>query len=210
MTNLADIEIRPAGPDNETRAAQLLYTTAMPVFEFLYGPDRAFMFDMLAWQWQAEVSLFSHRLALGAYDRDGHLIGLELGCDNKVEAVAFAGTHAVSRTRATAEQRAYLSGTGPQLTYLTPHTPDGNYCVHNLAVDPDAGVKGLGRRLLRGAFENAEAAGYRAVCLDVLDNNPAVGFYLHMGMELTCEVRLPRLIEEHGMPAICRMVKALG
>ena len=210
MTNLADIEIRPAGPNNETRAAQLLYTTAMPVFEFLYGPDRAFMFDMLAWQWQAEVSLFSHRLALGAYDRDGHLIGLELGCDNKVEAVAFAGTHAVSRTRATAEQRAYLSGTGPQLTYLTPHTPDGNYCVHNLAVDPDAGVKGLGWCLLRGAFENAEAAGYRAVCLDVLDNNPAVGFYLHMGMELTCEVRLPRLIEEHGMPAICRMVKALG
>ncbi len=210
MTNLADIEIRPAGPDNETRAAQLLYTTAMPVFEFLYGPDQAFMFDMLAWQWQAEVSLFSHRLALGAYDRDGHLIGLELGCDNKVEAVAFAGTHAVSRTRATAEQRAYLSGTGPQLTNLTPHTPDGDYCVHNLAVDPDAGVKGLGRRLLRGAFENAEAAGYRAVCLDVLDNNPAVGFYLHMGMELTCEVRLPRLIEEHGMPAICRMVKALG
>ena len=170
MTILADMEIRPAGPDNEIRAAQLLYTTAMPVFEFLYGPDRDFMFNMLAWQWQAEESLFSHRLALGAYDRDGHLIGLELGCDNRAEAAAFAGTHAVIRARATAEQQAHLSRSAPQLTYLTPHTPDGNYCVHNLAVDPHAGVKGLGRRLLRGAFEHAAKADYRAVCLDVLDN----------------------------------------
>ncbi len=103
-----------------------------------------------------------------------------------------------------------MSRPAPQLTYLTPHTPDGNYCVHNLAVDPHAGVKGLGRRLLRGAFEHAAKADYRAVCLDVLDNNPAVGFYLRMGMDLACEVRLPRLMEDHGMPAIYRMVKALG
>ncbi len=210
MTSLAEIEIRPAGPDNEDRAAQLLYTTAMPVFEFLYGPDRGFMFNMLAWQWQMEESLFSHRHALGAYDREGNLIGLELGFDNKAEEAAFAGTYAVVRDRATAEQQAYVAKTAPQVTYLTPYTPNGNYCVHNLAVDPNAGIKGLGRRLLQGAFDNAAGSGYKAVCLDVLDSNPAVGFYLHMGMELACEVRLPRLIEEHGMPSIYRMVKTFA
>ena len=31
-----------------------------------------------------------------------------------------------------------------------------------------------------------------------------------MGMDLACQVRLPRLMEGHGMPAIYRMVKALG
>ena len=207
MTDLDAIEIRPAGPENEVSAARLLYSTARPLFEFIYGPDRAFMFHMLAWQWQADDSLFSHSHALGAYGPDNNLIGLELGFDNKSDEAAFAGSLAVSRARATAEQRAHISEAVRQLTYFTPHTPDGSYCVHNLAVDPDAGVNGLGRRLLQGAFTREAAAGCQAVCLDVLDNNPAVGFYLHLGMELACEVRLPRLIKEHGLPAIYRMVK---
>jgi ribosomal protein S18 acetylase RimI-like enzyme len=207
MTDLDTIEIRPAGPDNEVQAARLLYSTARPVFEFLYGPDRDFMFSMLAWQWQAEESLFSHRHTLGAYTPAGDLIGLELGMDNKGDAGALAGSFAVSQARASTAQRAHISQAAPQLTYFTPFTPDGSYCVHNLAVDPDAGVRGLGRRLLQGAFDREGAAGRSAVCLDVLDDNPAVSFYLHMGMELACEVRLPRLIEDHGMPAIFRMVK---
>jgi GNAT superfamily N-acetyltransferase len=210
MTSLDQIDVRPAGPGNEGQAAQLLYTTARPVFEFIYGADRDFMFAMLAWQWQAQESLFSHSHALGAYDRAGNLVGLELGFDHAGEAAAFAGSYAVAQARATAAQRPHISQAAGQLTYLTPVTPAGNYCVHNLAVDPDAGIAGLGRHLLQGAFQRAAAGGYRAVCLDVLDNNPAVGFYLHLGMELTCEIRLPRLIKEHGMPAIYRMVKLLG
>ncbi len=210
MTNLADIEIRPAAPDNEERAALLLHATARPVFEFVYGPDRSFMLAMLAAQWQAEDSLFSHRHAQGAYDPSGTLIGLELGFDATCDDAALAGSFAVSQAQASAAQRAHISQAVRQLIYFTPPTPDGNYCVHNLAVDPQAGVRGLGRRLLQGAFERQAAAGYSAVCLDVLDDNPAVGFYLHMGMELACEVRLPRLIEEHNMPAIYRMVKTLG
>ena len=65
----------------------------------------------------------------------------------------------------------------------------------------------MGRRLLEGAFQRAAAAGYRSVCLDVMDSNPAVGFYRHLGMRLACEIRIPDLIEQHGFPAIYRMVR---
>jgi ribosomal protein S18 acetylase RimI-like enzyme len=209
MTDLASIKIRAAAPDNANRAAELLYATAPPVFEFVYGADRGFMLAMLAAQWRAEESLFSHRHAVGAYNEAGELIGLELGFDAQDEAAAFAGSHAVARAIASAAQQTAIAGAVRQLIYFTPHTPEGSYCVQNLAVDPRAGVKGLGRRLLQGAFQRQAAAGYGTVCLDVLDNNPAVGFYLHLGMELACEVRLPRLIKEHGLPAIYRMVKEL-
>ncbi|MFP6749012.1 MAG: GNAT family N-acetyltransferase [Alphaproteobacteria bacterium] len=205
MTDLDSIKIRAAAADNANRAAELLYSTARPLFEFVYGADRGFMLAMLAAQWRAEESLFSYRHAVGAYNDAGELIGLELGFGNQDEAAIFAG----SRALASAAQQTVIAEAVRQLTYFTPHTPDGSYCVHHLAVDPRAGVKGLGRRLLQDAFDRQAAAGYGVVCLDVLDNNPAVGFYLHLGMELACEVRLPRLIKEHGLPAIYRMVKDL-
>ena len=70
-------------------------------------------------------------------------------------------------------------------------------------------MPGLGRLLLQGAFQRAADAGYKQVCLDVMDTNPAVGFYLHLGMHLACEVRIPDLIEQHGLPSIYRMVMDL-
>ena len=203
------VEIRPATPDQAERAAVLLYSTAAPVFDFLYGGDPAFCMRILAEQWQADESLLSHRHAMGAYDDEGNLLGLELGFDYDAMAVALAGSQAVIRANAEPEQLRRIAAATDQLNYLSPNTPLGEYCVENLAVTDTVKIHGLGRRLLEGAFARAKATGYKAVCLDVLDGNPAFGFYLHLGMHLACEVRLPGLIEQCGLPAVLCMTKAV-
>lgn len=209
MTNLASIMVRPALPEQGERAAELIYSTARPIFDFMYGADADFRTRLLALQWRAEEGLISHRHAMGAYSADGALVGLELGFDHGAEAAAFAGTRAAVRENTTADEYQRIGLAAGQLTYLTAFTPDGNYCVHNLAVTETADIPGLGRRLLEGAFERAAAAGYHTVCLDVIEGNPAYGFYRHLGMHLGCETRIPELMERHGMPAIYRMVREL-
>ena len=209
MVDLADIEIRPATPDQGEQAAELLYTTARPIFDYLYGPDPTLRAGILAQLWQAEESMFSHSHALGAYRDDGTLMGIELGFDESAEAAAFAGTYASMSDHLSKDQLAQIGERRRPFVYLTPFTPPGNYCVHNLAVTDTDKVPGLGRLLLQGAFQRAADAGYKQVCLDVMDTNPAVGFYLHLGMHLACEVRIPDLIEQHGLPSIYRMVMDL-
>lgn len=209
LLELADVEIRPATPDQSERAAELLYTTARPIFDFLYGPDPVLRSHIFARQWEAPESMFSHSHALGAYGPDGTLVGIELGFDNGAEEATFAGTYAVLRDHTTKAQQAEIGAAGRQLTYLKTFMPPGNYYVSNLAVREIDKVPGLGRLLLEGAFERAKGEGYKTVCLDVIDTNPAIGFYLHLGMHLACETRVPDLIEQHGLPSIYRMVMDL-
>ncbi len=207
MSDHNPIEIRPATAEHGDGAAALLYATAPPIFEFLSGADAAFRARLMALQWQAEEGFLSHRHAMAAYGADGSLLGLELGFDNTAEAAAFKAAWELLRAQATAAQQKQVALAVAQLTYVTPFTPDGNYCVHNLAVTDAGRGTGLGRRLLEGTFQRAAAAGYRSVCLDVMASNPAVGFYRRLGMRLACETRIPDLVEQHGFPTLYRMVR---
>ncbi|MBT7757713.1 MAG: GNAT family N-acetyltransferase [Rhodospirillaceae bacterium] len=201
------IAILPATPEHADLAAQLIYVTAPPFFDYLYGPDPVFRARLIALQWQAETGFLSHRHTMAAYGSNGGLLGIELGFDGPAGNKAFAEATEIVARHATAEQQRYIAEAMQGLTYVTPHTPGGNYCIHHLAVADNDQARGLGRLLLQGAFDRAAALGYRAVCLDVLENNPAVGFYLHLGMRLACEVRVPGLAREHGFPAVYRMVR---
>jgi len=207
MSDSRSIEIRQATPDQAELAAELLHVTGAPIYDYLYGPEPAFRTRMMALQWQAEEGFLSHRHAMAAYGPGGALLGLELGFDNTAEDAAFEAASAVVRAHANADQQKHIAMAARNLVYLTPFTPDGNYCVHNLAVANTERGTGLGRRLLKGAFERAAEAGYKSVCLDVMEINPAVGFYRHLGMRLACETRIPDLVEHHGFPTIYRMVR---
>lgn len=209
MNNRKNVEIILAIPDQADRAAQLLYATAPPLFDYLYGPDPAFREKMLMLQWQSEAGALSHCHAMAAYGPDDELLGIELGFDNKAEDAIFAATADIVARHATSDQRRHMAKALDQLVYFTPHTPNENYCIHHLAVTDGDQAKGLGRRLLEGAFRRAAAAGYKSVCLDVFDTNPAVGFYHHVGMRLACEVKVPDLAARHGFPTIYRMVREL-
>jgi len=207
MSDSRSIEILQATPDQAELAAELLHATGPPIFDYLYGSEPAFRTRMMALQWQAEEGFLSHRHAMAAYGPGGDMLGLELGFDNTVEDAAFEAASAIVQAHATAAQTAQIFAAARNLVYLTPFTPVGNYCVHNLAVTNTDRGTGLGRRLLEGAFERAAKSGYKSVCLDVMEINPAVGFYRHLGMRLACETRIPDLVEHHGFPTIYRMVR---
>lgn len=54
--------------------------------------------------------------------------------------------------------------------------------IHLLAVHPDFRGRGLGRELVRFAFETAGKLGKKKICLDVTDGNlPAEKLYISMG-----------------------------
>jgi len=207
MSDSRSIEIREATPDHAELAAELLHATGSPIYDYLYGPEPVFRSRMMALQWQAEEGFLSHRHAMAAYGPGGDLLGIELGFDSAAEDAAFDAATAIVREHATVAQTEQIFAAARNLVYLTPFTPDGNYCVHNLAVTNTDRGTGLGRRLLEGAFERAAAAGYISVCLDVMETNPAVSFYRRLGMHLACETRIPDLVEHHGFPTIYRMVR---
>ncbi|MDP7549046.1 MAG: GNAT family N-acetyltransferase [Alphaproteobacteria bacterium] len=209
MNDSGKVDIIQARPDRGERAAQLIYATAPPLFDYLYGADAAFRTRIMALQWQAGEGFLSHCHAMTAYGPGGDLLGIELGFDNKAEGAAFAASAEFVTKHATAAQQQHIAKAMHGIAYMTPHTPDRNYCIHHLAVSDADQAKGLGRRLLEGAFQRAKAAGYKSVCLDVLANNPAVGFYSHVGMYLACEIRVPDLAEQHGFPPVYRMVRDL-
>lgn len=67
----------------------------------------------------------------------------------------------------------------------------------------------MGRDLLKAAIGRARTAGYRELQLDVLADNPAVGFYQAMGLRIVAELRSPLLSRDHGFPAEYRMAVTL-
>ena len=72
---------------------------------------------------------------------------------------------------------------GFALTFLTYSTWEGRpgLFVEDLYVTPDARVHGVGRKLLSAVARRAVERGYRRVDLNVLDWNPARGFYDRIG-----------------------------
>jgi ribosomal protein S18 acetylase RimI-like enzyme len=95
-------------------------------------------------------------------------------------------------------------------SYLNPHVPDAAYYVLALAVTDDVRGAGVGAALLENAMARGRRAGCRTLHLDVLSDNPAVGFYRSHGLETMAETVAPGPCREHGVPMELRMVTMLA
>ena len=62
---------------------------------------------------------------------------------------------------------------------------------------------------LQRAIDRARAGGYRALHLDVLSDNPAVGLYTAMGLTCVAETIAPDPCRVHGIPMEMRMAITL-
>ncbi len=138
----------------------------------------------------------------------GALLGIELGYDAKTQAdvARYTGRYAVQIL--TPEQMAHLREAVSYVHYLVPPVPDDAYYVLHLAAARDARKRGVGARLLGAAFDRTRRNGYRVCQLDVASDNPAVGFYERMGMEILSESRVLPL-QKPGIASHYRMVKKL-
>ena len=198
-----------------------LYADEIPELAWSTGPvsyeyymKRRSLFD--AWVqrlWRTPGTLFSSDSAILSIEK-GELLGV---------AIAFNGGKYRERIRAggplweemlkadevTTEEIAGVTERAKLASWLNPVIYSNTYYVHALAVKPEARGKGVGYSMMEYLFEEVKELGYQEFQLDVLSDNPAVGFYRSLGLEVLAETKAPKPAE-FGVPIEFRMGKLLN
>ena len=198
-----------------------LYADEIPELAWSTGPvsyeyymKRRSLFD--AWVqrlWRTPGTLFSADSAILSI-KEGKLLGV---------AIAFNGGKYRERIRAggplweemlkadevTTEEIAGVTERAKLASWLNPVIYSNTFYVHALAVKPEARGKGVGYSMMEFLFEEAKELGYQEFQLDVLSDNPAVGFYRSLGLEVLAETKAPKPAE-FGVPIEFRMGKLLN
>jgi ribosomal protein S18 acetylase RimI-like enzyme len=190
----------------------LIRATGPVSYDYQFGPD-GLLDRVVAASWREPETLFSAACTTAAFDGD-ELLGVELGFAGS-NFYAFKNNLAALAPKlmagglATYEEFAGLGARAEQASYLNAHIPEDVYYLHALSTPEKHRGKGVGRDLLKAAIGRATAAGYRELQLDVLADNPAVGFYQAMGLRILAELRSPELSRDHGFPSEYRMAVTL-
>ena len=198
-----------------------LYANEIPELAWSTGPvsyeyymKRRSLFD--AWVqrlWRTPGTLFSADSAILSI-KEGKLLGV---------AIAFNGGKYRERIRAggplweemlkadevTTEEIAGVTERAKLASWLNPVIYSNTFYVHALAVKQEARGKGVGYSMMEYLFEEAKELGYQEFQLDVLSDNPAVGFYRSLGLEVLAETKAPKPAE-FGVPIEFRMGKLLN
>ena len=167
----------------------------------------------------AQVALLEEALGSRLFERGSKLVITAAGEELLGIEIGFAGPNfyafkanlaalapdLIARGEVSYEELVGLTVRAGQASYLNAHIPDDVYYLHALSAFPQHRGKGVGKRLLEAAIARARAAGHRELQLDVLADNPAVGFYQAMGLQILAEIRSPELSRAPGFPSELRM-----
>lgn len=191
---------------------QLVRATGQVSYDYQFGTD-GLLERLVAASWTRPETLFCAACTTAIVE-DGNLLGIELGFAGpnfytfKANLAALA-PDLIARGEATYDELAGLMERAGKASYLNAHIPDDVYYLHAIAAFPQYRGKGIGKVLLQAALQRAKAQGCRELQLDVLADNPAVGFYQAMGLSILAEIRSPELSRDHGFPSEYRMAVSL-
>ena len=173
-----------------------LYADEIPELAWSTGPasyeyymKRRSLFD--AWVqrlWRAPGTIFSSDSAILSI-KEGKLLGV---------AIAFNGGKYKERIRSggplwremlkakevTSEEITGVTERAKLASWLNPVIRSNTFYLHALAVKPEARGQRIGYSMMEYLFKKAKELGYQEFQLDVLSDNPAVGFYLSLGLSL--------------------------
>ncbi len=210
------LQLAPVSEHQAARFAPLipaLVRATGPVsYDYQFGVD-GLLEQVVTASWSVPDTLFCAACTTAVVQGD-ELLGIELGFAGpnfyafKANLVALA-PDLMAQGKASYEQFAGLAARAETASYLNAHVPDDVYYLHALSTPPQHRGKGVGRELLKAAIGRAAKAGYRELQLDVLADNPAVGFYQAMGLRIVAELRSPLLSRDLGFPAEYRMAVTL-
>lgn len=174
--------------------AELMFSTGASTYAYQFGTRQRF--DRVVRESGALAgSLFGYDTTSLLVDGD-RLLGA---------AVAFGGPEFASRKKALAPIWSGMIADGSltqdelraigertfECSFLNAAIPSRVYYLHALAVPAPEHGRGLGRLLFDHVIESARAGGWRGLHLDVLSDNPAVGFYRARGMVCLAETVAP-------------------
>ena len=190
---------------------ELAWSTGPSSYQYHFG--RRALFDALvARSWNTPGTLFSADATTLAIE-DGALYGIAItmhGPEFKTRSAALgplwpemmaAGEVVEDEIGDVIERSKYAS-------WLNPVVYSNTYYVHALAVKPEARGKHIGVALMEHAMALGRDSGCREFQLDVLSDNPAVGFYQSLGLEVLVQSEAPKPAAA-GVPPELRMGKAL-
>ncbi len=210
------VQLGPVSREDAVRFAScipdLIRATGPASYDYQFGTD-GLLARLVTASWTSPDTLFCANCTTAAVDTSG-LLGIELGFAG-ADFYAFKSNLAalapewIARGLATRDELTGLMVRAEKASYLNAQVPDDVYYLHALSVVPMQQNRGIGQALLKAAFERARAAGHRELQLDVLADNPAVGFYQAMGLQILAEIRSPELSRDHGFPAEYRMAVSL-
>jgi len=197
-----------------------LYADEIPDLAWSTGPasykyymKRKSLFDDWVQRlWRVPGTIFSSDSAILSI-KEGKLLGV---------AIAFNGGKYRERIRAggpiweemlkakevTSEEIAGVTERAKLASWLNPVIHSNTFYVHALALKPEARGQRIGYSMMEYLFNKAKELGYQEFQLDVLSDNPAVGFYRSLGLEVLAETRAPKPAE-FGVPVEFRMGKVL-
>lgn len=197
------IALRPAAPIEPALVARLIEQTDPHIFGAIHGHDAALTERHLGAQWLAPDGIFSHSLAhMAVHDDD--LVGIELGFDLATQRSATGAMFNRAVSILTEAELARFAGFFEYGTFLLPPVPADAYYLQHLAVVDAARGRGIGERLLHGAFDKARARGLARVHLDVYEGNPAIRLYERNGMKTIVRTRVEPLADD-GIPEHLRL-----
>ena len=210
------MQVRRLNPEEMARFAPfipgLIRETSPISYDYSFGTD-GLLENLVSLSWSTADTLFSAACATAAV-ADGDLLGVELGFEGSnfrtfQANLAPLALDLVAREAVTYDQLVALAERAAKVSYLNAYIPDQVYYLHALSAFPQYRGRGVGKALLAAAIARARAAGYRELQLDVLADNPAVGFYQANGLSIMVETRSVELSRDHGFPAEYRMAMTL-
>ncbi|WP_332766578.1 GNAT family N-acetyltransferase [Phenylobacterium sp.] len=191
----------------------LIRATGPVSYDYQFGAGSGLLDRVVLASWPVADTLFAAACTTVATDGE-ELLGLELGFEGpnfyrfKDNLVALAG-RLIAQGVVTFDELKGLGDRAETASYLNAHVPEGVYYLHALSTPERHRGKGAGKALLAAAIDRARTAGYRELQLDVLADNPAVGFYQANGLRILAETRSPELSRDHGFPSELRMAVTL-
>ncbi len=206
------LELVPGSAAHRDAIPDLLWSTGPASYRYIFG-DRATFDRFVGASWDTADTYFGHTEATVAV-AGGAVVGLEIGSDgarNYETKANLAGVSMalVARGALTPSDLDGILERAERASYLNPFVPPSAYYVLALAVTPSLRGTGLGARLLTHALERGRRTGCRQLHLDVLSDNPAVGFYRARGLETVAETVAPEP-HRHGVPMEMRMAMSLA
>ncbi len=187
--------------------SRFVHMTGPESYDYIFGKGPA-LDALIDRAWPATGNFYAHDVATLALDGSG-VAGIEIGYPGnefyaRREALTPLAIDAVEAGDISQAELAGIVERADKTSYLNAHVPDDVYYLMALAVPPERRGQGIGKSLLAHAIERARDKGFRALHLDVLSNNPAIGLYRAMGLECVAEIVAP---EPHanGVPMEMRM-----
>ena len=210
------MEMKPADAalreQYEQGIPELVWATGPSSYEYHFA-DRTLFDAIVVGSWHQPHSLFGADATTLAVE-DGTLLGIEIGMPGPEYRTRQAGLGPVWQALIAAGDidASAIPGVlerSEHAHWLNPALDDETYYIHALSVTPQSRGKRVGFRLIDRAIQAATDNGFKKLQLDVLSDNPAVGFYRSVGLELLAETTAPKPAA-FGVPPEYRMGMRLG